>query len=48
MQFICHISGFFFVFGRIVCHRASFRPGDKEIIVNGLDEEIAHAVKPAR
>ena len=48
MQFICHISGFFFVFGRIVCHRASFRPGDKEMIVNGLEEEITHAVKPVR
>ena len=40
--------GVFFVFGRIVCHRASFRPGDKEMIVNGLEEEITHAVKPER
>lgn len=40
--------GVFFVLGRIVCHRASFRPGDKEMIVNGLEEEITHAVKPER
>jgi len=40
--------GAFFVLGRIVCHRASFRPGDKEMIVNGLEEEITHAVKPVR
>jgi hypothetical protein len=40
--------GVFFVFGRIVCHRASFWPGDKEMIVNGIEDEITHAVKPVR